>query len=78
MAGMGVLVTYAAVRVMPQRPAGVWQVMLLTAALTVGLMSAVNFALGSDFKWLLVVPPVVRLAAALLLACTKPAERSRP
>lgn len=78
MAGAGVLVTYAALRVLPHRPEGARPVMLLAGALTVGLMSAVNFALGSDFKWLLVVPPVVWLAAALLLAGTGSAERSPP
>jgi hypothetical protein len=40
--------------------------MLVTGALSVGLMSAVNFALGSDFRWLLAVPAAVWLAAVLL------------
>jgi hypothetical protein len=29
-----------------------------TGALTVGLMSAINFVLHSDFRWLLVLPPI--------------------
>jgi hypothetical protein len=63
MAGTGALVTYFALQVLPQRPAGALAVMALTGTLTVGLMSAVNFALGSDFKWLLLGPPVLWLAA---------------
>jgi hypothetical protein len=65
MAGTGVLVLYVALRVLPHRPAGVIAVMVLAGCLTVGLMSAVNFALGSDFRWLLLGPPMVWLAAVL-------------
>ena len=36
---------------------------LVAGLLSVVLMSAVNFALGSDFRWLLVVPVVLWLAA---------------
>ena len=35
--------------------------MALAGALTVGLISATNFALQSDFKWLLLVPAVIWL-----------------
>ena len=66
MAGTGVLVAYLALKVLAQRPAGALAVTAVTGALTVGLMSAVNFALGSDFRWLLLVPPVLWLAALLL------------
>jgi hypothetical protein len=66
MAGSGVLVMYLALKVLPQRPASALAVTAVTGALTVGLMSAVNFALGSDFRWLLLVPPVTWLAALLL------------
>ena len=67
MAGTGALVAYFAFQVLPQRPAGALAVMVLTGTLTVVLMSAVNFALGSDFRWLLLGPPVVWLAAVLAL-----------
>lgn len=40
----------------------------LVGVLTVGLMSAVNSALGSDFMWLLAVPPLVWAAAVALHA----------
>lgn len=33
----------------------------------VGLMSAVNFSLDSDFKWLLLVPALLWIVAALLV-----------
>lgn len=66
MAGAGVLVTYVALRVLPRQPAGTLAALLLTGALTVGLMSAVNFALGFDFRWLLFAPPVLWAAAAVL------------
>ena len=39
----------------------------IAGALSVGLMSAMNFALGSDFRWLLLVPVGV-LALGLILA----------
>ncbi|WP_341677273.1 hypothetical protein [Niveibacterium sp. SC-1] len=71
MAGTGVLVLYLALQVMPQQPKGLLAVMALVGALTVGLMSAVNFALHSDFRWLLVGPPVLWLAAVLVLSGSK-------
>ena len=37
-----------------------------SGALTVALMSAVNFAIASDFRWLLVLPAVVWLASLVL------------
>lgn len=40
----------------------------LVGATTVGLMSAVYFALHSDFRWLLLVPAVVWAVACALLA----------
>lgn len=36
--------------------------MALSGALTVGLMSATNFALHSDFRWVLLLPALVWLA----------------
>lgn len=66
MAGTGVLVMFLALRVLPQPPPGAGALLALTGALTVGLMSAVNFALGSDFRWLLVLPPALWLLALLM------------
>lgn len=59
MAGTGVLVAYVAWGVMPMRPRGMTIALALTGALTLVLMSGVNFVLHSDFRWLLVLPPVV-------------------
>ena len=33
-----------------------WLVLALTGAFTVGMMSLINFQIGSDFKWILLVP----------------------
>ena len=63
MAGAGVLTVFVAT--LPRarwRREGPWAIGL-SGALTVGLMSATNFAIGSDFRWLLLVPAVLWLAA---------------
>lgn len=63
MAGAGVLIVYFAWQVLPLRPRGAAWLLALTGLLTLVLMSAVNFALHSDFRWLLLVPPVAWAAA---------------
>jgi hypothetical protein len=63
MAGAGVLVAYFGWNLMPSRPRGATLTLALVGALTLGLMSAVNFALQSDFRWLLVLPPLTWAAA---------------
>ena len=65
MAGAGMLTVFAAHAALPSRPNGASWVMALAGALTVGLMSATNFALHSDFKWVLLVPALVWLAGWL-------------
>jgi len=69
MAGSGVLVTCFAWKVMPLRLPGMALALALAGLLTVGLMSAVNFALHSDFRWLLVSPLLVWTAA--VVACAR-------
>ena len=66
MAGAGVLTVFVATVAMPARLKGTGWVMALSGGLTVVLMSATNFALGSDFRWLLLVPASVWLAATVL------------
>jgi len=66
MAGAGVLIGYFGWMVMPLRPRGTAVALALTGALTLGLMSVVNFALHSDFRWLLVLPPIGWFAAIWL------------
>jgi hypothetical protein len=66
MAGAGVLIAYFGWAVMALRLRGTMVVLVSTGALTLGLMSAVNFVLHSDFRWLLVLPPIGWAAAVLL------------
>ena len=65
MTGAGVLTVFVAQTALPSRPHGASWAIALCGALTVGLMSATNFALHSDFKWVLLVPAVVWLAGWL-------------
>ncbi|CAN7766629.1 hypothetical protein LJR296_007192 [Cupriavidus necator] len=58
MAGTGVLIAYLGWKVMPLRTRGMTAALALTGALTLVLMSAVNFALQSDFRWFLALPPI--------------------
>ena len=63
MAGAGVLTVFVATTAIRLRPKGTPWAMALSGALTVGLMSATNFALHSDFRWVLLLPALVWLAA---------------
>jgi hypothetical protein len=68
MAAAGILTLFTAMRL----PAAASRNFTLMAALAgvagVGLMSAVNFVLASDFRWLLLVPAVAWLFAVLAAA----------
>ena len=66
MASAGVLTVFVATVAMPQRLTGTSSTIALSGALTVALMSATNFALDSDFRWLLLVPALVWLAGLVL------------
>ena len=66
MAGTGVLTVFVAVVVMPLRMRGTSWAVALTGLLTVALMSGMNFAIRSDFRWLLLVPAVSWLAGLVL------------
>lgn len=66
MAGAGVLTVFVATKAMPLRLKGACWALAFSGALTVALMSATNFALDSDFKWLLLVPALVWLAGLML------------
>lgn len=63
MAGAGVLTVFVATTAMRLGLKGTSWAMALSGALTVGLMSATNFALHSDFRWVLLVPAVVWLVS---------------
>jgi hypothetical protein len=74
MAGAGVLTVYLARSVLPsRREAAV--ALGVSGALTLLLMSAVNFALHSDFRWLLALPTAAW--AAGVLGCLRPRARAR-
>ena len=66
MAGTGVLTVLAATVVLPLRLRGTSWAIALVGLLTVVLMSATNFALNSDFRWLLLAPAVAWFAGLIL------------
>lgn len=68
MAGAGALTIFMALRVMPLRLLGLGWVLAITGALTVGIMSAVNFFLHSDFRLVLAVPSVIWTLGLVLYA----------
>ncbi len=66
MAGTGVLILFVARVAMPSRLGGTSWAIAMSGVLTVALMSATNFDLHSDFRWLLLVPALVWLAGFVL------------
>lgn len=76
MAGAGVLTVFVALSTTVTRPRGTSRALALSGLLTVGLMSATNFALDSAFKWLLLVPALLWLAGLVLLQAAKRKEAS--
>jgi phosphatidylglycerophosphate synthase len=46
----------------------IFQIFALTGLLTVILMSSTNFAIGSDFKWVLLVPALLWIAGVGIYA----------
>ncbi len=65
MVGCGVLVLFLARVALPPRLPGTAWALGLAGLSTVGLMSAMNFVLHSDFRWVLVVPAVIWTAGIL-------------
>lgn len=65
MVGCGVLVLFLARGALPPRLPGTAWALGLAGLSTVGLMSAMNFVLHSDFRWVLVVPAVIWTAGIL-------------
>ena len=62
MAGAGVLTVFVATVAMPVQLKGAPWAIGISGALTVALMSATNFVLQSDFRWLLLLPALSWLA----------------
>ena len=75
MSGAGVLTVFVATVAMPRRLQGTSWVIACSGVLTVALMSATNFALESDFRWWLLVPPLVWLAGLVAHIAGPPRER---
>jgi hypothetical protein len=69
MASSGVLTLHMALATMPKRAAGT--ALAFSMALGVGLMSGVNFALRSDFRWLLSIPVLVGLSGLAFYAARR-------
>ena len=66
MAGAGLLTVFVATVAMPLRLKGAAWALGISGALTVVLMSATNFALHSDFRWLLLLPALVWLVGLVV------------
>lgn len=78
MAGAGVLTVFVATVAMPRSLKGTSWAIALAGAFTVALMSATNFALHSDFRWLLLVPALTWLSSLLLLLASRRANSVVP
>lgn len=68
MTAAGALTIFVAIKAAAARTSGTGWLLALAGALTVVLMSATNFALESDFKWGLLVPAALWLAAVACYA----------
>lgn len=66
MTGTGVLTVFIGRVAMPLRLKGTAWAIGLSGAATVALMSAMNFALRSDFRWLLAIAPTIWAASLLM------------
>ena len=66
MTGTGVITVFLAFMVMPLRLKGTTFSIALTGLFTVILMSGTNFAINSDFKILLVLPPIIWIVSLFL------------
>ena len=66
MVATGALTVFAACRWLAKRERGTFAALAVASAASVGLMSAINFLLHSEFRWLLLLPALLWL---LGLAC---------
>jgi len=65
MAGAGMLIVFLARTAVPARVRGTGWAIVLSGLPTVVLMSAMNFSLHSDFRWVLLLPPLLWAAAVI-------------
>jgi hypothetical protein len=61
MVAAGALTVLAAYRFLAKRERGTFTALAVAGGASVGLMSATNFALHSDFRWLLLLPAILWL-----------------
>ena len=72
MAATGTLTTYIAANAHRiQTKIGTGGVLAATGLLSVVTMSVVNFSIGSDFKWLLLIPAVLWVVGVALFFVEK-------
>lgn len=71
MAGAGVLTMFVATVAIPLQSRNTSWVLAISGALTVVLMSATNFALHSDFRWLLLLPALVWFTGLVLYVASR-------
>lgn len=65
MAAVGTLAAFVAVTAVPARNRGTGAILALAGLLSVVTMSATNFAIDSDFKWLLLAPALLWFAGVV-------------
>lgn len=65
MVATGVLTTLVACRLVAKRERGTFAVLSVAGAAGVALMSATNFMLSSNFRWLLLLPALLWLAGLI-------------
>ena len=75
-AGCGFLTIFVSVRALPQRLPGTGTALGCVGLLTVATMSWTNFALDSDFKWLLLAPAVAWLLGLVSYGAGRKAEHA--
>ena len=75
-AGLGVLIAFVGLRVVPQGFPGTGTALGCAGLLTVATMSWVNFRLDSNFKWLLLAPALAWLLALVSYEAGRRAERA--
>jgi hypothetical protein len=78
MVGAGVLTVFLARTAVPARLKGTGWVIALAGLPTVVLMSAMNFVLHSDFRWVLLVPALIWVVAVALYARGPDVPRPAP
>ncbi len=66
MIATGVVTTFLAWRFISRREPGTFATLLMAGVASVALMSATNFLLHSNFRWLLLLPALLWLAGLLL------------